>query len=319
MEIRKEIIKNYYDRAGSFTGVEHCSAYSIVTQNTPEDQIEAKLYSCLGYGPAADDVHTLNEKQHHDLRVAILKEDEATVKSLGFSSILDAQSFIDEVSFPLITVKAAKSSKFDKVVEALGEYFRYSEQLVSSPFAKGGMQKLADVVKLLGAAKTQHKVVSTIKEMNDELIKFEKGDCIKVVNGICYSPFKLSEQNMNNIVHNALLKAAKPLDIPASVLREVLNPFADVISADSLKAYLKLLEYGEALGYSYAQVMDRLGYTIPNFEKSYNALGVIVVKMNSTVSLVLSQKYDMETQTPALQITREDNAKIEAAIQRLKG
>lgn len=318
MEIRKEIIKNYYDRHGSFEGVERCSAYNVVTQNIPAEQIETSLFRCLGYGPISNDLHPLNEKQHHDLRVAVLKEDESGVKKLGFSSLEDAKSFIDKNSFSLITVRTVKESKYDKVIEALSEYFRYSEQLVKSPFVENGMHRLSDAIKMLGTTKTQHKAVSEFKSLNPELIKFEKSENVKVVGGICYCPFKLSEQSKNNIIHHALLKAAKPLGIPSSILKEVLNPFADVISENSLKAYLRLLEYGEANNYTYAQVLDKLGYSVPDFEKSYNSLGVIVVKMNDSVSLVLSQSFNPETQEPFLQITRESNDNVRAAIQRVK-
>ena len=283
--IRAKVIQNYYERFGNFDKIHNSFTGKLLEDG--EDPYEA-----LGYTPIYHKGKTISAKDVHDLRIAYLRNNVSTVVPiLGFATIDDVKMILTKNQ--MLPKKLKKegvnvSDNLKTYLDMLSEYYRYSTSYV---LFKNNYLPLKDA---LAAMKFQPKAIkaNVTKLMEDNkgvLVSVGSGDISGVYGRRLYTTKGLSEKQITTLQNKAMLQAAlSGAIIPEKYVKNPLDLF--MISFSDRDTYLNLLEMAELEGKTYAQLLEHIGFHVPNCENMYREMGVVLAIVRQRAVILMKDE-----------------------------
>lgn len=278
----KILVQNYYERTGSFKGIENtylCDELVRLHKETGKSVFNI-CYELLGYTGAK------SAESYASLRNKILK-------NYGWKSMLTEKKTIDELVkvFKMNTntkevslIKDGKLKGLDKLVAAYYKNDVYNrvvdENNLSIPFGIWLQQQTMPVSKILESPIAAPCLV----QIEQKEIEYPT-----IYGKVLYCSEKLSESEKKKLQ----LSAIRQVMFYGSPLKKWSKlPIVELLTMSSSHPdiYLQMLDYARYHKMSYAELMQNFDISIPNLVEGYRTTGMIFMTLNDKVMY-----YDKET------------------------
>lgn len=287
----QKVVQNYYELHGSFSGIATQFYYPEVVASAKEDGRSPinQLYAMLGYKECG----RLNTESVRQLRKVYNKYGASVAdKILGHATTEnEIKTVLKEGKMLPVDIRASKPRKYDneKYVDMLARYYVscldnyvvFNDQLVPFPavletyrMQKISLERAAN--EILASPAYSH-ILVTFKQV--------KGINPKVESGTFYTDCIFSEDEKNSIVKNALKCAINPNTMLKDSIVRNFTEFIDMAFSNP-SVYLSLLEFTEACGITYAQLLKRFGLNLPDYSEPYQMFNFVPICIGDVVILI---------------------------------
>lgn len=287
----KILIKNYFERNGSFKGLETTDIFQEIQEKaqSANKTTKAFLYEELGYtaigGCSAFEVY--------EIRRAIAECDLQTLKKYfkeeNIEEIRQAASILGIKTKTLRKKKIKVKEDFKELVKVLFTYFKESSDCTVPVEIEGSIQsiRLADYVQIeLSKNSNIEDGINHLTEIMDKItFKAVVGKGPIISNNVFVIPNKITNQERKYVINTALTLLITDISyLPKAWVKDFGNILFKNITDE--KNYLDVLDLCYSSEKTYKELLSDLGINVPDYLKSYELLGVAFFTLGNDIYVI---------------------------------
>lgn len=273
------LVQNYFERNGSFDGIENTAIYDVILRNLKEtgESKEELCYRLLGYSGSDSSVNLMKLRQ--DLMNDVFNSQYAT-KELNVGHKPYFKTCKKPVNYQ--EVNQAKKEKMAGIDKLLAAY--YKNDVYNLIEEENGTQ-IPFGLWLNQMSKENPSKLVDMPNVQKCLAKFEvseQDDAPTIYGGVLYFKESFSEKEQRQLHINAL----KQLFFSGTPMKSWCKiPLGEliVLSTARPEEYLKMMDYAIAIGKTYADLMLELGIQIPDLIMAYELTGYPFFTLNNRI------------------------------------